>query len=324
VRTSGSPRRPKSKAGAGRTGTPKGVVPSRLSVPKARERGKRADGGMATRPPSEPGKEAMTSITDWDSFVASSRSFFDANRGSPMFRLIRSLDELYRVVHARGPFPNTEVERDLFLHRCFVTCHRAMLSAATITASGLPQDGPANTRRALEAAKVCLAIKAHPGNFDLWQAAEVRAARWKARAAGDRRRSPPVNPQYKDVATDPFYQEIQSLIGVLSDAAVHFTPEYFGAYLWERSRNPDGSVKTNVGVAPDAVPYRLFQLVEQHLFIVRVFDYCLDGKLLADADIARAAREVVDLLRDLLVLDGLPEMAKMVERGWSFLARPSG
>jgi hypothetical protein len=100
----------------------------------------------------------MTSIRDWETFVSSCRSFFDANRESPLFELIRSLDKLYQAAHASAPFPKTGAERDEFLHRCFALCHWSMLAAATNTGSGLPEDGPGITRRALEAAKVCVAI----------------------------------------------------------------------------------------------------------------------------------------------------------------------
>jgi hypothetical protein len=264
----------------------------------------------------------MASIRDWETFVYSSRSFFDANRGSPLFRLIETLDDLYWVVHANGPFPKTGVERDDFLHKCFVICHWAMLAAATNTASGLPEDGPAITRRALEAAKVCLAIKAHPDNFDEWKAFEQRSARWSARASGDKPKGPPVSPRYKHVSSHPFYQEIQGLIGVLSDAAVHFTPEYFGGYIWQQTSNSnrDGTVDISFSVGENAVAYRCFQLIDQYLFIVRVFDHCLDGKLFANTNVRRSALKVIERLKELLVLEGLTEQARLVERGWRFLA----
>jgi hypothetical protein len=262
----------------------------------------------------------MASITDWETFVYSSRSFFDANRGSPLFQLIQTLDELYRLVHINGPFPKTGVEQDEFLRKCFVICHWAMLAAATNTASGLPEYGPAITRRALEAAKVCLAIKAHRDNFDEWKAFEQRSARWSARASGDKPKGPPVSPRYKHVSSSLFYREIQGLIGVLSDAAVHFTPEYFGGYIWEETSNPDETADISLSVGENAVAYRCFQLVSQYLFIVRVFDYCLDAKLFANTDVRRSTQKVIDRLKELLVLEGLTEQARMVEREWRFLS----
>ncbi len=259
-------------------------------------------------------KRSMTSIRNWGTFVSSSRSFFDANRGSPLFQLIQSLDQLYQVAHASVPFPKTGVERDEFLHKCFALCHWSMLAAATNTGSGLPEDGPGITRRALEAAKVCVASKADPANFEEWRASEQRSARWSARAAGHKPKGPPVSPQYKNVSANPFYQEIQTLIGVLSDAAVHFTPEHFGLYIWEPTLNQDGSVDISLSIGENAVAYRLFQLIDQYLFIIRVFDHCLDGKLFTNGDIVRSARKVTDRLKELLVLENLPDQAKLVER----------
>jgi hypothetical protein len=266
-------------------------------------------------------KRSITPITNWHTFVSSSRSFFDANRGSPLFQLIENLDELYRVIHASGRFPDTRVEREDFFRKCFVICHRAMLAAATTTASGLPEDGPAITRRALEAAKVCLAVKAHPDNFDEWKAFEQRWARWSARSTGQKPKGPPISPNYKGVSGNSYYQEIQGLIGVLSDAAVHFTPEHFGGYIWTQTANPDGTVEISVSVGEDAVPYRLFQLVDQYMGVVRYFDHCLDGKLFSDVEITRSARKVTDRLKELLVLEGLPDQARLVERRWSFLLK---
>lgn len=263
----------------------------------------------------------MISIRDWETFVSSSRSFFDANRESPLFELIRSLDKLYQAAHASDAFPKTGAERQEFLRKCFALCHWSMLAAATNTGSGLPEDGPSITRRALEAAKVCVAIKADPTNFEEWRASEQRSARWSARAAGHKPKGPPVSPQYKNVSANPFYQEIQALIGVLSDAAVHFTPEHFGLYVWEQTLNQDGTADISLSIGDNAVAYRLFELIDQHLFIIRVFDHCLDGKLFTHGDVVRSARKVTDRLQELLVREGLPEQARLVERRWSFLPK---
>lgn len=70
-------------------------------------------------------------ITNWQAFVESGRTFFDANRGCPMYQLIETLDELYGLAYRNAPFPKTGREEDDFLHMCFMICHRALLSAAT-------------------------------------------------------------------------------------------------------------------------------------------------------------------------------------------------
>src|SRR3954452_6482744 len=104
--------------------------------------------------------------TTWQTFVEETRKFFDANRGCPLFRLIETVDELYRVAQSRAPFPKRDLEKDHLLRMCFLVCHRALLSAGTSIGSGLPEDGAATTRRALEAAKVALAVAVDPDNLE--------------------------------------------------------------------------------------------------------------------------------------------------------------
>jgi len=82
------------------------------------------------------------------------------------------------------------------------------------TGSGLPEDGEAITRRALEAAKTCLAIKADPANLDAWLSAEKRLARWQQRGQGEIPKNLQVS--YSDsVKKEPLYAELQSQIGAL-------------------------------------------------------------------------------------------------------------
>ena len=111
---------------------------------------------------------------------------------------------------------------------------------------------------------------------------------------------------------------------MLSDAVVHFTPEYFGGYIWGQTANRDGTVDISFSLREDAVAYRCFQMIGQYLFIVRVFDHCLDGKLFANTAIRRSTRKVIDRLKELLVLEGLSEQAEIVERGWTFLTGTRG
>src|SRR4051794_22581367 len=69
--------------------------------------------------------------TTWQTFVEETRKFFEANRGCPLFRLIETVDELYRVAQSRAPFPKRDLEKDHLLRMCFLVCHRALLSAGT-------------------------------------------------------------------------------------------------------------------------------------------------------------------------------------------------
>lgn len=102
---------------------------------------------------------------------------------------------------------------------------------------------------------------------------------------------------------------------------MHFTPEYFGLYIWEHTLNQDRTVDISLSIGDNAVAYRLFELIDQYLFIIRVFDHCLDGKLFTNSDIVQSARKVTNRLKELLVLAGLPDQARLVERRWSFLLK---
>ncbi len=229
--------------------------------------------------------------TDWTAFVEGGRTFFDANRSCPIFRLIEVLDELYRVAHARAPFPQTGQEEDRFLQACFLICHRSLLSAATAVGSGWPEDGPAITRRALEAAQVALAPKAHPDNLAAWKASVKRQTRWEARAQGQKPQRL-VIPQFKGVDAEPLYEDLKADIGVLSDWAVHFTPEHLSGYEWDTD--------SSFGVEENRVPLESLALADQHRLIIRVFDRCLEGKLLSCPEVKEVAQRALGLYKDLL------------------------
>lgn len=70
------------------------------------------------------------------------------------------------------------------------------------------------------------------------------------------------------------------LLDVLSDSAVHFTPEYFITLDWEERRNTsgDGAIFLNY-FHRDAreIELSLIYLGAAHLKILEVFDRCLDG-----------------------------------------------
>lgn len=252
----------------------------------------------------------------WQIFVEESRKFFDANRDWPLFRFIETLDELYRVAHVKAPFVKAGTERDDLLQMCFLICHRALLSAATSTGSGLPEDGAAITRRALEAAKVALAITVDASNLEEWRALATRTGRWEDRGNGIRPKGGPVNPQYKGLAAEPLHEDLMTVMAVLSDYTVHFTPEHVLGYEWERSTNKDGSTNLAFGVDEDAVPTGLLTLADQHRLILRVFNRCLDGKLYSDGAVQAVAERAFTQYKDLLVREGFTEEVKAVGDVW--------
>jgi hypothetical protein len=72
-------------------------------------------------------------------------------------------------------------------------CRRDFLVAASQIQRGLPFDSHGNTRRAVEIAKVALALRRNLANAEAWLKTEVRQRRWDARQQGLKpERLPPV------------------------------------------------------------------------------------------------------------------------------------
>ncbi len=159
-----------------------------------------------------------------------------------------------------------------------------------MTAMGLPEDGEAITRRALEAAKTCLAIKLDSDNGDAWLAAEARVKRWQQRKQGQKPSHFYV--EYKNLANEPLFRELNEEFGSLSDFSVHFTPEFFGRFIWEETQLPGGGSEHSFGLITGSIEMAFFMLSKHHELIIRVFDRCQDGKMLSHPEV-RAALERV-------------------------------
>jgi hypothetical protein len=125
-----------------------------------------------------------------------------------------------------------------------------------------------------------------------------------------------VNPQYKGVLAEPLYQDLQAVIGTLSDFAVHFTPEHLLGYEWEQASRPDGGTDNSFRVDEDRVSKEFLMLAGQHRLIHRVFDRCLDGKLLGHPEVNQFAQRAMDLYKELLRREGLTEEATTVGETW--------
>jgi hypothetical protein len=96
-------------------------------------------------------------VNNWADFIKSGQAFFDANLGCPMFQLFDLMDELYRVAYANAPF--RKIEDEDFFRRCFLVCHRALLSAATAISRGHAEDGAAPTPERLKRPRFALPLK---------------------------------------------------------------------------------------------------------------------------------------------------------------------
>jgi len=230
----------------------------------------------------------------WMPFVENCRKFFEEGKSNSLFPLMEAIDDLYRLAPAKSPFlppgaPGDEQAR-IFAQSFFV-CHRTFLSAAMATGSGLPEDGEAITRRALEAAKTCLAIKADSTNLEAWLSAEKRRARWEQRAKGEVPKN--LSVQFSaSVKSEPLYEELQAEIGTVSDLGVHFTPEYFQRYSWEETALPGGGRDFSFGLNVGAIEFAFLMLSKHYELIFRVFDRCEDGRMLQHPEVAKAHRYV--------------------------------
>ena len=108
-----------------------------------------------------------------------------------------------------------------------------MFSAASSIARGTPLDAAAASRRALEGARTALAIKLDGKNAERWEAFEERLARWNARQGDDK--PPRLRIEYDALQGDALAEKLAVLIGILSDGAVHFTPEYLSRLHFQNS-----------------------------------------------------------------------------------------
>jgi hypothetical protein len=147
----------------------------------------------------------------------------------PEFRVLMPLiHELYDLSHQLIP---PDDPSSMMFGRGLLMCHKSFLAAAAAIARCHPDDAAPLTRRAIEAAGVVVAIKHDPQNLERWRAAERRLARWDARL---RRTRPPhlkgLGIKYPD---HPVLDELRRYEGILSDAFVHFTPEFIAGQTWK-------------------------------------------------------------------------------------------
>ena len=162
--------------------------------------------------------------------------------------------------------------------RLLMLCHREFLVAATLIQRGLPYDAAANTRRAIEIAKVALLLKRDPKNGERWIQAEQRQARWDARQAGERPK-PFQAAQFPGIKDDPLYKSLQDYFGMYSDAFVHFTPEFMGIQHFHEA--PDTDNITLISLRCFAPEPTILQhgvtLCGLHGRILALFDACFDN-----------------------------------------------
>lgn len=88
------------------------------------------------------------------------------------------------------------------------------------------------------------------------------------------------------VKGDPLIDELDKFLGILSDAYVHFTPEFYSSLAWETRINADGQggrIFLNYFHTNDREVERHYtMLAAVHGLILQAFDRCLDSRLTAD------------------------------------------
>ena len=134
-----------------------------------------------------------------------------AGTENPYFRdLMAALDVAYRRAIAAMPAEGVPITFGRFL----LICDKAMRSATMLIAARQPDDSVAITRRALEAAKIGLAIKLNEENATIWLAVEQRMERWARRQANERPRGA-VNFHLRDIAEEPLIEQLGNFLGIL-------------------------------------------------------------------------------------------------------------
>lgn len=175
-------------------------------------------------------------------------------------------------------------------------CHKAFLCAVVTIGRRHPDDAAAITRRAIEAASLAVAVKADVGNFERWQDYERRSARWRARHAGEK------PPRFKapKIEYPQSLDRLRSHLGTLSDAYVHFTPEFAAGQEWRRNKRGDQAYAELPYITVDAetIARELFVMGSFHTEILELFDRsCFDGVFNRDADWRRIRKEEESCVR---------------------------
>lgn len=156
--------------------------------------------------------------------------------------------------------------------------HSSFLSALILIGQAQPDDGSPITRRAIEAARLAIAIKTNPENAKNWAAYEKRMGRWEARDRNERPK--PVKPKLSLPNNHPILNELEKNLGILSDSSVHLTPEFFGSQHWIRSGT---RVELRYFMSDQRkIECSLITLVGVHASILRIFNECLNGPFFSD------------------------------------------
>jgi len=215
-----------------------------------------------------------------DAYFQAIRENLDGGLRSPSVKeLVASLDAAYQAIMKPPP------KGRLIFGRFFLICHKSMLSAAALIAQAQPEDSVGITRRAVEAGRVALAIKLNDENALQWISYQERHDRWLKRQQGEKPKSFRV--EFVDVRGDALIEELDRWLGVLSDAYVHFTPEFYDSLDWDERIGEDGSGEVFLNYFhrdPREIERHFNALAAVHGSILKAFDRCFDGGITGDRD----------------------------------------
>jgi hypothetical protein len=179
----------------------------------------------------------------------------------------------------------------VFFAENLLLCHKAFLCAAATIGRRHPDDAAPITRRAIEAASLAVAVRADATNFGRWQAYEERLKRWKERDSG--KKPKPFYPiiKYPD---NPRLASLRGYLGTLSDAFIHFTPEFAAGHDWRKVKRGDGGYLELAYLTVDQrmIEQQLLLLGGIHINILDLFVECFDYAFAKDPEWAAIRLDV--------------------------------
>jgi len=181
-----------------------------------------------------------------------------------------------------------------YFGRLFLICHKSMLGAVSLLLRLHPDDAGAVTRRSIEAALMAAAVKHDPANLTEWQSFEQRTKRWDARQEGQRPKA--LRPSITYPETDAVRQ-LWSQLGMLSDAYVHFTPEFMLNLDWRNAEAGDGDVSVHLNYFTkdrSQIEREFVTLAGVHSATLDIFDACFERPFQANQR-WRSLRELLDM-----------------------------
>lgn len=231
-----------------------------------------------------------TMIDEFEKYFSAADEARREGLNNPVFReLLTPLDQLYRRASKIESKGGGIIFRELSL-----VAHKSLLAASALIAQRQPEDSTGITRRALEAAKTYLAIKVDPVNLKNWIAFKERDTRWRVRREGKKPKG--LHVKLRGLRGNPLADRLDLFAGMFSDAALHYTPEFYSTLNWQIHPLPDGSHQRLLQYFIDDVQqidrYWL-SLVAAHLSILEAFDFCIDADLSKDCQ----AKQLWDSVR---------------------------